>query len=303
MIASLALATLAVAASCVVPLVPIWPCMLLEHFRLQYVAVGVPVVALAAALRLRGYFDVAAIATLINLLPIAADLGASPRLASGTPIRVLVLNVLTSSTSFEQVRRLIADEQPDLIGLLEVDQRWLDALAPTVADYPGRIEVPRPDNFGVALYARGRVHGAAEEIGSPLPSVVADVEIGTARLRAIVTHPLPPISSAAVRQQEAQLDAIAGRARVATPVLLMGDLNATPWSRPFLRLLRRSGLCDSRAGFGVQASFPASSWLLRIPIDHLLASCSVGVRDRRIGRDVGSDHLPVIVDLIVPTAR
>jgi endonuclease/exonuclease/phosphatase (EEP) superfamily protein YafD len=83
-------------------------------------------------------------------------------------------------------------------------------------------------------------------------------------------------------------------------VLVMGDLNATPWSRPFRRLLRRSALCDSRAGFGVQASFPAASTLLRLPIDHLLASCGVGVRARRIGRDVGSDHLPVIVDVVVP---
>ena len=80
----------------------------------------------------------------------------------------------------------------------------------------------------------------------------------------------------------------------------MGDYNATPWSRPFWRFVDRSGLCDSRAGFGVQASFPAMSAVLRIPIDHVLVSCSIGVRDRRIGRDVGSDHLPVIVDLVLP---
>jgi endonuclease/exonuclease/phosphatase (EEP) superfamily protein YafD len=80
----------------------------------------------------------------------------------------------------------------------------------------------------------------------------------------------------------------------------MGDLNATPWSRPFHRFVGRSGLCDSRAGFGVQASFPAASALLRIPIDHVLVSCVIGVRNRRIGRDVGSDHLPVIVDLVLP---
>lgn len=85
-------------------------------------------------------------------------------------------------------------------------------------------------------------------------------------------------------------------------MIVMGDLNATPWSRPFAWLRERTGLCDSRAGFGIQASFPAASALLRIPIDHLLASCPIGVRERRIGRDVGSDHLPVVVDLVVPRA-
>ncbi len=175
---------------------------------------------------------------------------------------------------------------------------------PRLPSSSGRIEEPRADNFGVALYVRGRVTGSAEELGSRLPSIVADVAIGAARFRTIVTHPIPPISGAATRSQEDQLDAIADQAREgATPVLLMGDFNATPWSRPFLRLLRRSGLSDSRAGFGVQASFPAGPLLMRIPIDHLLASCSVGVSDRRIGRDVGSDHLPVIVDLVVPDMR
>ena len=62
-------------------------------------------------------------------------------------------------------------------------------------------------------------------------------------------------------------------------------------------LVGTTGLCDTRAGFGYQGSFPASSAILRIPIDHVLVSCEVGVRARRIGPDVGSDHLPVIVDL------
>lgn len=53
-------------------------------------------------------------------------------------------------------------------------------------------------------------------------------------------------------------------------------------------------------GFGVQTSFPSNLWLLRIPIDHVLVACAIGVDDRRIGPEVGSDHLPVITDLVVP---
>lgn len=304
-ITAVSLATVGMALACAISWLPVWPCMLLEHFRLQGAICGAAVVASAAALRVGGYFDVAAMATLVHWLPLVADLRGAPQPnATGTPLRVLVLNVHTESATFAQVRQLIVDEQPDVIGLVEVDQRWLEALAPAVRDYPGRIEAPRGDNFGVALYARGRVAGAAELLASPLPSVVADVAIGDATLRAILTHPLPPMSGAALDNQRAQLDAVADRARTtALPTLIMGDLNATPWSRPFARLLQRSGLCDSRAGFGVQASFPAASQVLRIPIDHLLASCTVGVRDRRIGRDVGSDHLPVIVDLVVPSPR
>ncbi len=87
---------------------------------------------------------------------------------------------------------------------------------------------------------------------------------------------------------------LVGIAAIATdrgPLVIMGDLRT---------LTGRTGPCDSRAGFGLQASFPVDLPILRIPIDHVLVRCTIGIRDRRIARDVGSDHLPVIVDLVVP---
>lgn len=303
-IAATSLATVGLVAAVLVCWIPIWPCALFEHFRVQYVAVGLIALGATAALRMRGYLDAAAIATLVHGLAIAPDLVASPAAlpSGGTALRVLMLNVHTQSSSFDQVRRLIADENPDVIGLVEVDRRWLDAITPALAGYATRIEHPRDDNFGVALYARsGQLAGTALRLGSELPTIVADVATDATHLRVLLTHPLPPITRTALAAQLDQLGAIADRVRQsARPVLVMGDFNATPWSRPFIRLMRRTGLCDSRAGFGIQTSFPADSAVLRIPIDHVLASCSVGVRDRRIGRNIGSDHLPVIVDLVVP---
>src|SRR5512139_1327537 len=70
----IALATIAVVAACVLPLVPLWPCDLLQHFRVQYAVVGAIVVAAAAVMRVPGYFDAAAIATLLHLWWIAPDL-------------------------------------------------------------------------------------------------------------------------------------------------------------------------------------------------------------------------------------
>jgi len=305
-IAATALAAVALAGACVVPLVPIWPCMLFEHFRVQYAAVGLAVVACSAAFGMRGYFDAAVIATLVNMLWIAPDLCGSPRPipSDGAPIRVLLLNVHTESSGFDQVRRLIEDVSPDVIGLVEVDQRWLAALAPAVAGYPGHLERPRGDNFGVALYARAPLVGAIEELGNSLPNVVASVTLDGARLGILLTHPPPPISEAAIATQIEELDAVADRARqLGGPVVIMGDFNASPWSRPFRRVLAGSGLCDTRRGFGIEPSFPSISAIVRIPIDHVLASCSIGVRDRHIEFDVGSDHLPVVIELVVPRQR
>jgi endonuclease/exonuclease/phosphatase (EEP) superfamily protein YafD len=40
---------------------------------------------------------------------------------------------------------------------------------------------------------------------------------------------------------------------------------------------------------------------LRIPSDQVLVGGGIGVRDRRVGMDIGSDHMPVIADLDLPT--
>lgn len=281
--------------------VPVWPCALLEHFRVQYLAGGVLVVAVAAALRLGAACDTAAIVALLELLIIAPDVSASRRAlpTHGTGRRVLLLNVHTESTTYPEVRALIDELHPDIIGLVEVSRRWLDELAPALATYPGRLEAPRDDNFGVALYTRTPLSGTVEELGGGKPTIVAT----TSELHVVLTHPRSPIDAAALAHQLDQLAAVAARARGLTGlVLLMGDFNATPWSRPFHRIFDASGLCDTRAGFGLQASFPAAVGLARIPIDHALVSCSIGVVDRWIERDVGSDHLPVVLDLLLPDA-
>src|SRR5262245_40710885 len=101
--AVVALAILGLAAVWVIAWVPIWPCTLLEHFRVQYVVSGMALLVLAAVLRMRGWFDLVAIATLLHWVVINADLTASLRRGpvDGVAIRVLMLNVLTESKEFE----------------------------------------------------------------------------------------------------------------------------------------------------------------------------------------------------------
>lgn len=296
-----AVASLGVAAAVLVALVPAWPLSLAEHFRIQYLVGGVLVVAAAAALRMRGWFDAAAIATLVHLAFVLPDLVQQRRpVPAGTPVRVLLLNVHTSSTSYASVARLIADVKPDVVALVEVDEQWLTGIAPAVAGYPARIEHPRTDNFGVALYTRGALEAGIEYLGS-YPSIVGTLDVAGTPLSIVLTHPIPPVARDLVELHADQLAEVGRRARELGPrTLVMGDFNATPWSRPFRALVGRSGLCDTRAGFGVQASFPAASAIVRIPLDHVLVSCAIGVRDRWIARDVGSDHLPVVADLVVP---
>jgi endonuclease/exonuclease/phosphatase (EEP) superfamily protein YafD len=79
--------------------------------------------------------------------------------------------------------------------------------------------------------------------------------------------------------------------------VVAGDLNMSPWSPFFRRFMKKSGLKDSEDSFGFQPTWPTYQPILYLPLDHVLVSRDIAIVDRRIGAKVGSDHLPVVVDL------
>jgi endonuclease/exonuclease/phosphatase (EEP) superfamily protein YafD len=78
----------------------------------------------------------------------------------------------------------------------------------------------------------------------------------------------------------------------------MGDFNTTPWSVLMRQVLRESGLVNSQSGFGLQPTWPATlPNFLQIAIDHCLHSPSLITKHRTIGPNIGSDHLPIGLEL------
>ena len=289
-----ALASIGYAAVTLLAFVPKFPLTMLEHFRLQYAIAGVVVVAIAHRSRA---FDVALIAMLINLAIVAPDLGTPAHAKAGTRVRVLFANVLASNTQYDAVAKLIADTHPDVVALVETRDPWFTNIAPALAGY-ARLEHPREDNFALGLYVKGELTAEVRHVGGTLPTIFATVTTKGVTMSFVLTHLWPPVSAWAEAQQWQHMAALSHHVRaLPAPIVFAGDFNATPWSRIFRRVIGTTGLCDTRAGFGYQGSYPASSAILRIPIDHVLVSCDIGVMDRTIERDIGSDHLPVRVDL------
>ncbi len=285
-----------------------WPLALFEHPRPHYVAMALVIAAVGLALDAWPWTDVAALVALGNLVVLAPTCGTQRLVGSadGVPVRLLVLNVHRSGDDIGSVAALIAAERPDVVALVEPDQRWLDGLAPVLATVGPCVQVARDDNFGMALCGRGTVDGAVRMLATERPAIEATIGLADTTLRVVVAHPMPPIMAALMEEQHVELAQLAGLVRAApadVPTILVGDLNATPWSRPFVGLLAATGLRDSRAGFGVGASFPSGLGMLGMPIDHVLVPPGVGVVSRRVGPSVGSDHRPVIAELQVPRRR
>lgn len=290
-----------------------WTLDLLSHFRVQY-ALTLGLLALLFGFRRRrlpalGFTAFAAlnVAMIIPLyVPSAAVPSTSPPPSGPQPRhRGLLVNVNTQQGSPSRVAAALRELDPDFVALLEVSDDWLTDLQPVLSRYPHRLAAPRDDNFGIFLGSK--VPLLQPEIipygDDELPTLRAGLEYPEGRLTLVATHPLPPVSGEHARLRDRQLEFLATLARQSkAPLLLIGDLNTTPWSHSFRRLLRDSGLVDSARGRGVQPSWPTFLPPLGIPLDHCLHTPDVQLLHRVTGPAVGSDHLPLLFEFTLAPA-
>jgi len=228
--------------------------------------------------------------------------------APSNSVTVLLANVLSSNKHYEKVEKLVRSVDPDIIVVVEATEDWMRALAQFEEKYPHVVSRPREDNFGIAVFSRFPFEKSEIlQIGDwHLPSAMARLRIDDREFTLVATHPAPPVGGARFGHRNRQLEAVAEYVRsVKGPVILLGDLNTTPWSPHFKKLLRRGGLLDSRRRHGIQATWPAQTLLplFRIPLDHILHSPGIAILHREVGPDIGSDHLPVIAEFSLVDAE
>ncbi len=278
-----------------------WFLELFSHFRVQlFLGLVAATVCALARHRYPGaiFFSAFALANFCAIVPLYLGKPAEPARTS-RPYRGLLMNVNTGRGDPAKVGALIKDLQPDILAMEEINERWLSVLKESLRAYPYSRFVPREDNFGIGLFSKYPfIRGEILQVGeAEVPSIVAEVSLPDGRLTVIATHPLPPGGWEKARlrnEQLAQLPAIVKQAT--SPVLLFGDLNATPWCSSYQRLLGDSGLRDASQGQGVLPTWPTFLPIFLIPLDHFLHSSGIYVRKVALGRKIGSDHYPVVLD-------
>lgn len=278
-----------------------WVLDLAAHFRVQELAVLGAAAALLVLLRARR----AALCCGVFLLGFGWSLLPYwiPRAApapGARRVRVASLNVEFGNRELERVREFVRASRADVLLLIEVDRATLEALAPELGAFPQRIEAPRNDPFGLALYSRPPLRARrVDELGThPLPAFEAELELEGARATLVALHAPPPISAENAAERDRKIeDAVRLLRRAGGPALLLGDLNATPWGETLERTAFAQGFFDARLGQGLLPSWPADVPLLGIPIDHCLASREWRVLEAGLGAPCGSDHLGVVFEL------
>jgi endonuclease/exonuclease/phosphatase (EEP) superfamily protein YafD len=276
---------------------------LMSHFKVQYLVLSLVAFLLLSISRYKKWWLISIFCLALNsveVLPWYIPLAVQSR--STPPLRVMVANVLTSNQQYDQFLDLVKIEKPAVLVTMEINPTWQKQLETLKPLLPYSIVQPRFDNFGIAIYSSFPLENATVQSWSAtetdIPSLTANINWQGQMLELIATHPLPPIRSALFQSRNHQLVEVANYVRsLSHPTIVMGDLNASLWSPQYRQLVRSTGLQNSRRGFGVQPSWAVDIPGFRIPIDHCLVSPTIQVVNNRIGRDVGSDHYPVICEL------
>lgn len=282
-----------------------WRADLLSHF--QEPAVLVSLVAFGVLVRPRPRLAVvfAALAVLQagSCLRYEWTNPVPPDPTSHERLRFLVANVFIENDHYDELAALIAQEKPDIVGLVEYTHEWQKGLWNARDSYPYRVEAPAGSK-GLALWFKEKpllTEPPATLRSRAWPTLHAKVSFGGRPCDLWLVHPHSPVRSGGMQSGNPELAALADRVRQTPgPRIVMGDMNTTDGSANFTAFLTRTGLRDSRLGFGRQASFP-TFFPYRIAIDHALISPEIAVVERRLGPNVGSDHFPLIFE-VAPAA-
>lgn len=291
-----------------------WLGDLAVHFPVQYAALALIAFAVFLVWRRPGWAALALAVAAFNAMSAAPVLAARPPAAPAhapgatheddpVHVRVASINVLYSNREYGRVADFIHRERPDAVVLVEMNPGWRAALAGIEREFPYRYET-LGTRRGVDLWSRLPLSdaGVLPIDARQEPAIQATLRTPQGRsLRLFGVHTSWPMTPpwAARRNHELTLLAQKAQGVHGLPLVIVGDLNVSPFSPHFRQLLADGRLRSAADGFGWQPTWPSFLLPAGIQIDHALVSGDVSVQSFRRGGGDGSDHRPIVVDLLL----
>lgn len=278
-----------------------WAFELFAHFRLQYLAAALLLAALLAWQRRPALAAAALLLALWHGLPLVERAGTTTAVCDGPAFTVVTANVRYRNRDHARFVEWLRAHPADLVVVQEVTAEWAEILASQAA-YPYRYLLSRPDPYGIGVLSRWPLESVTpvDLAGDGLPSLTGIAVIEGRPLRFVGLHTHWPVLPALARARDLSLERTAALVRdESLPVLVLGDLNLTPYAPAFARLLEQARLRDALAGPRWQPTWWAGFWPLALRIDHVLVSRGLCVEHAAVAEAIGSDHRPVVVRLRV----
>lgn len=214
-------------------------------------------------------------------------------------ISITCINLYSANTNINKVEQFILSGNSDILVLLEMTPEWEKELQKIIVTYPYKKVITRTDNFGIAVLSK--INGQFNDrvfYFSSVPSIIGTFFIENSPVTIIAAHPRPPVNKKQFLERNAQLAGLGSNIyEFSNNLILIGDLNMTSYSKHFSDLKKSLNLTDTRSGFGILPTWPTQLKPLYITLDHCLISGDLKVYNRKTGINIGSDHLPIIVEL------
>lgn len=230
---------------------------------------------------------------------------------------IMQFNVNKNNPNIEPIVQwvLSPEQQADIVIFFEMTGQWYGAAERLFAKYPYHMMQRIREERQVGIFSTMPLENFHMRRMEDSKALVAFFDIQTKQYHRpvsfFVMHPPPPVSAQAFEQRNDLLTEISyeiAKQRQYNPekgyIVLVGDLNITRWSSHFGVLQQVARLHDAQDGKGYRSTWPSPLGnKFGIAIDQTLVSRGVIVAERTIGPNLGSDHLPVITTLGIPTLQ
>ena len=276
-----------------------------SHFPLQYAVGAVMMVPAAAYVHsMPNVYFLLAGATLASLAQLIKFVSFGklhdPLEAEGAPLKILQVNVLKNNVDTVKLKTLVDREQPDLIVACEVNGKFALMLRDLNFEYPHQMLEPRDDRYGMAVLSKHALEGQEHLSFAGKKSLAMGFRLrhDGRDISFLSMHPQTPVRDIRARDHEFTR-AVKHFGDRRENIVVLGDLNATPYCHAYKKLVRALKLKNAREGLGICGTFPVffPLRLMHLPIDHVLTGSNLLVRDFRRGPVIGSDHFPTITTL------
>jgi endonuclease/exonuclease/phosphatase (EEP) superfamily protein YafD len=284
---------------------------LTSHFRVQYFLAAVGCLPLCLFASDLWCATGALLCVGINLWAIApwyrARSTVNPGIG-GQHIKLALVNVNQLNRAYERFVLCMEGHRPEVIVVQELDEDWARGLSEFARDYPFSEVLPMEDGSGMAVYSHLPFETLPLDLseGSDRPGILVRLHTGKIMVSLLTIHPRAPIRRGHFELRNKMLaSAAVCLNNLPEPKICVGDLNASLWSPFYEDFAAQTRLSNVRQGFGLLPSWPTFlqfRWLM-IPIDHCLVSSGIRVAKVATGGQMGSDHLPLVVELDIFTRQ
>ncbi|MEL6307723.1 MAG: endonuclease/exonuclease/phosphatase family protein [Chloroflexota bacterium] len=284
------------------------------------VIIGLLISLLLRAPRLSGVYLLASLVGVLWIGPALSAPFVNPPSADpdAETLQVISFNVQPDNANTEAAVDWLLGFQPEILALQDMpapeDFEAFDAL---IEAYP--YQATRQERSGVALFSQYPIVEAEDIMVNESPVQRAVLDIAGREVVVYNIHAWFPLNDnegawLPLRYDESErnqqirdlLDIIADDE---SPVLLIGDLNLTEWSPIYHRIAAQLTDGYRSSSWGTGATWPVGDgtnedlgrgYPRLFRLDYVWHSDDITSLSATVGAPLGSDHLPLIVDIAIP---